>query len=150
MEEVNEAEKNENKIIYKPIETNDMVYQFLVNGSEIIEGPPIHTRKGLFDIFSNQKFPQDMEIELKSERNNDQYCEDSLEDLRNKMSDCFKYEEFMKECNKEESNQTDEFQIHEISQDPSKKQIKHSNAYEKLWEAYINHYSLKEIKPRLF
>ncbi|MBW0586691.1 hypothetical protein O181_126406 [Austropuccinia psidii MF-1] len=55
----------------------------------------------------------------------------------------------MKEYNKEESNQTYEFQIHEISQDPPKKKIKHAHAYENLWEAYNNHDSLKEIKPRL-
>ena len=90
-----------------------------------------------------------MEIEMKPEMNSDQYCEDSLEDLRNKIIDCFKDEEFMKEYNKEECNQTDEFQIHEISQDPPKKKIKHSHAYENLWEAYNNHYSLKEIQPRL-
>ncbi|MBW0587506.1 hypothetical protein O181_127221, partial [Austropuccinia psidii MF-1] len=74
MEEVNEAEKKENKIIYKPIDTNGMLYQVLVNGSEIIEGPPIHSRKNLFDIFSKQKYPQDMEIEMKPEMNSDQYC----------------------------------------------------------------------------
>ncbi|MBW0575428.1 hypothetical protein O181_115143 [Austropuccinia psidii MF-1] len=55
----------------------------------------------------------------------------------------------MKGCNKEESNQTDDFQIHEISQDPPKKKIKPSHAYENLWEAYNNHESLKGIKPRL-
>ncbi|MBW0540601.1 hypothetical protein O181_080316 [Austropuccinia psidii MF-1] len=149
MEEVNEAEKRENKIIYNPIDTNGILYQVLVNGSEIIEGPPIHSRKNLFDIFSKQKYPQDMEIEMKPEMNSDQYCEDSLEDLRNKINDCFKDEEFMKEYNKEESNQTDEFQIYEISQDPPKKKIKHSLAYENLWDTYNNNDSLKEIKPRL-
>ncbi|MBW0525219.1 hypothetical protein O181_064934 [Austropuccinia psidii MF-1] len=121
MEEVNEAEKNQNKIIYKLMETNSMLYPVLVNGSEIIEGPPIHSRKNLFDIFSKQKSPQDIEIEIKSEMNNDQYCEYSLEDLRNKIIDCFKNKEFIKESNKEESNQTDEFQINKISQDPPKR-----------------------------
>ncbi|MBW0589075.1 hypothetical protein O181_128790 [Austropuccinia psidii MF-1] len=86
---------------------------------------------------------------MKPEIKSDQCCEDSLEDLRNKIIDCFKDEEFMKEYNKEESNQTDEFQIHEISQDPPKKKIKHSHSYENLWQAYNNHDSLKEIKPRL-
>ncbi|MBW0514786.1 hypothetical protein O181_054501 [Austropuccinia psidii MF-1] len=80
---------------------------------------------------------------------NDQNCEYSLEDLRNKIIDCLKDEEIIKEFNREESNQTGEFQICEISQDPPKKKIKHSNSYENLWEAYINHESLKEIKPRL-
>ncbi|MBW0532537.1 hypothetical protein O181_072252 [Austropuccinia psidii MF-1] len=60
MEEVNEAEKKENKIIYRPIDTNCMLYQVLVNGSEIIEEPPIHSRKNLFEIFSKQKSPQDI------------------------------------------------------------------------------------------
>ncbi|MBW0509908.1 hypothetical protein O181_049623 [Austropuccinia psidii MF-1] len=81
--------------------------------------------------------------------NNDKQCEDSLEDFRKKIIDCFKDEEFIKECNKEESNETDEFQIHEISQDHPKNKIKHSHAYENLWEAYNNQDSLKEIKPRL-
>ncbi|MBW0541701.1 hypothetical protein O181_081416 [Austropuccinia psidii MF-1] len=66
MEEVNEAENKENKRIYKPIDTNGMVYQVLVNSSEIIEGPPIHSRKNSFDIFSKNKFPRDMEIGNKS------------------------------------------------------------------------------------
>ncbi|MBW0524610.1 hypothetical protein O181_064325 [Austropuccinia psidii MF-1] len=81
MEEVNE-EKKENKMIFKPIATNGMLCQILVNGSEIIEGPPIHSRINLIDIFSKQKSPQDMEIEIEIEINNDKYCEDSLEDLR--------------------------------------------------------------------
>ncbi|MBW0521690.1 hypothetical protein O181_061405 [Austropuccinia psidii MF-1] len=119
------------------------------NGLEIIEGPPIHSKKNLFDIFSKQRSPQDIEIEIKSEINNDQYCEDSLEDLRNKITDFFKDESFIKGYNKEESNQTDKFQIHEISQDPPKKKIKQSHSYETLWEAYNNHDSLKEIEPRL-
>ncbi|MBW0512189.1 hypothetical protein O181_051904 [Austropuccinia psidii MF-1] len=126
-----------------------MLYQVLVDGSEIVEGPPINSRKNLFDIFSKQNSTQDMEIENKSEMNNYQYCEDPLEDLRNGIIDCFKDEEFIKEYNKEESNQTDEFKICEISQDPPKKKIKHTNAYEILFQAYINNDSLKEIKPRL-
>ncbi|MBW0497772.1 hypothetical protein O181_037487 [Austropuccinia psidii MF-1] len=64
MEEFNEAEKKENKIIYEPIDTNGMLYKVLVNGSEIIEEPPIHSRKNIFDIFSKNKSPQDMQIEI--------------------------------------------------------------------------------------
>ncbi|MBW0536927.1 hypothetical protein O181_076642 [Austropuccinia psidii MF-1] len=90
-----------------------------------------------------------MEIEIKSEIDNDQYCEDSLEDLRRRIIDCFKDEEFIKEYNREGSNQTDELNICKISQDTQKEKIKHTNPYENLWEAYINHDSLKEIKPRL-
>ncbi|MBW0589476.1 hypothetical protein O181_129191 [Austropuccinia psidii MF-1] len=135
MEEVNEAEKKEKKIIYKPIDTNGMLYHLLVDGSKIIEGPPIHLRKTLFDIFSKKKSPQDMEIGNKPEINNYQYCEDSLEDLRNKIIAFFKDEEFRKEYKREESDQTDEFQIHEISQDPPKKKIKHSHAYENVWDS---------------
>ncbi|MBW0589674.1 hypothetical protein O181_129389 [Austropuccinia psidii MF-1] len=120
-----------------------MLYQVLVNGSEIIKGPPIHSRKNLFDIFSKQESPQDMGIEIKSEMNNYQCCEDSLEDLRNKIIDCIKDEDFIKEYNREESNQNDEFKIGEISQYLPKKKIKHTHAYENLWEAYINHYSFK-------
>ncbi|MBW0544478.1 hypothetical protein O181_084193 [Austropuccinia psidii MF-1] len=115
----------EKKIIYKPIDTNGMLYQVLANGSEMIEGPPIHSRKNLFDTYSNPNSPQDIEMEMNSETNNDKYCENSLEDLRNKIIDCFKDEEFIKEYNKKESDQTEEFQIHEISD------------------------SLKEIEPRL-
>ncbi|MBW0499199.1 hypothetical protein O181_038914 [Austropuccinia psidii MF-1] len=100
-------------------------------------------------MFSKQKSQQDMEIEIKAEMNNDQYCEDSLDDLRNKIIDCFKDEEFIKEHNREEFNKTDEFQICDISQDPPKKKIKQTHSYETLWEAYINHDSLKEIKPIL-
>ncbi|MBW0469599.1 hypothetical protein O181_009314 [Austropuccinia psidii MF-1] len=81
--------------------------------------------------------------------NNDQDCEALLEDLRNKVLDFFKDEEFIKDYNREESNQTDEFKICKISQDPPKKKMKHNHAYENIWEAYINHDSLKEIKPRL-
>ncbi|MBW0460676.1 hypothetical protein O181_000391 [Austropuccinia psidii MF-1] len=149
MEEVNEAEKKENKIIDKQIDTNGMVYQVLVNGSEIIEGPPIHSRKNLFGIFSKKNYPQDMEIKIKSAMNNGKYCKNSLEDLRNENIDCFKDEKFIKEWNREESNQTVELKICEISQDPPKKKIKHPHAYENLWEDYINHDSLKEIKPKL-
>ncbi|MBW0587129.1 hypothetical protein O181_126844, partial [Austropuccinia psidii MF-1] len=149
MEEVNEEEKKENKIIYKPVDTKGMLYQVLINGSEIIEGPPIHSRKNLFVIFSKQKSPQDIKKEIKPEINNDQYCEDSLEDLRDKIIDFLKDEKFMKEYKKEEYNQTDEFQIHEISQEPPKKKLKHTHAYSNLWEAYINNDYLKEIKPIL-
>ncbi|MBW0587237.1 hypothetical protein O181_126952 [Austropuccinia psidii MF-1] len=90
-----------------------------------------------------------MEIGIKPEINNDQYCEDSLEDLRSKIIDCCKDKESIKEYNKEESNKTDEFQMHEISQDHPNKKIEHSHAYENIWETYINHKYLKEIKPIL-
>ncbi|MBW0587976.1 hypothetical protein O181_127691 [Austropuccinia psidii MF-1] len=100
-------------------------------------------------MLSKQKSQQDMEIEIKPEMNNYQYCEDSLEDLRKEIIDCFKDEEFIKEYNREEFNKTDEFQICDISQYLSKRKIKHTNSYETLLEAYINLVSSKEIKPIL-
>ncbi|MBW0582107.1 hypothetical protein O181_121822 [Austropuccinia psidii MF-1] len=54
MEEVNEAEKKENKISYKPIDTNGMLYQVMVNGSEIIEGPPINSREICLTYFPSK------------------------------------------------------------------------------------------------
>ncbi|MBW0585942.1 hypothetical protein O181_125657 [Austropuccinia psidii MF-1] len=144
-----EPEKNKRYIWKQHEKSNWYMEEVLVNGSETMEGPPIHSRKNQFDIFSNQNSPQDREIEIKSEINNDQYSQDSLEDLRNKIIDHFKDEEFKKDYKKEESIQTNGFQVHEISEEPPKKKIKHSHSYENLWEAYNNHDSLKEIKPRL-
>ncbi|MBW0548905.1 hypothetical protein O181_088620 [Austropuccinia psidii MF-1] len=103
----------------------------------------------MFEIFSKQQSQWDMEVEIKPEMKNDQYSEDSLEDVRNKIFKCLKDEDSIKEYNREECNQTDEFQICGIYQDPPKKKIKSYHAYENLWEVYINHDSSREIKPRL-
>ncbi|MBW0554282.1 hypothetical protein O181_093997 [Austropuccinia psidii MF-1] len=106
MEEVNEADKKENKVTYEPVDTDSMLYPVLVDSSEIIEGPPINSRKTWFEIFSKQKSQENMESVIKSELNNNQYSEDSLEDIRNKSVARFKNEEFIKEYNREYSNQT--------------------------------------------
>ncbi|MBW0541951.1 hypothetical protein O181_081666 [Austropuccinia psidii MF-1] len=87
-----------------------------------------------------------MAIEIKSEIKNDQYSEDSFEDFRNKIFACFKDREFIKEYNREESNQTDEFQICEISQDPPRNRINHADTYEDLWKAYIKILQRKKTK----
>ncbi|MBW0461529.1 hypothetical protein O181_001244 [Austropuccinia psidii MF-1] len=80
---------------------------------------------------------------------NHEYSEDSLEDLRNKILECFKDEEFIEEYNTEEYNKADEFQICEISQDPPKRKLNISHSYENIWKAYISCDSLKERKPSL-